>query len=243
MMKVNDLVQTLKSIATDYKTLYVYGGIGGHLRSDNYERYLNKYEYNRQASRKSKILASLDKGVFGFDCICLIKSVLWGWRGDLDASYGGAVYKSGGVPDVNADKMLDYCTEVSEDFSTLQKGEFLWLKGHCGIYVGDGLAVECTPAFCDGVQITQVANLGLAPGEYNLRKWTKHGFLSFVDYTTEEDPLPDDPPSESVTPPPSDFGEEPEEEEAPIVAKTGVLQVILRILRLLLDVIRSFFGE
>ena len=242
-MKVNDFVATLKSIATEHKTLYVYGGIGGHLREDNYERYLNKYEYNRQSSRKSKILASLDRGVFGFDCICLIKSVLWGWNGNLSASYGGAVYKSHGVPDVNADKMLDYCTEVSEDFSTLQKGEFLWLKGHCGIYVGDGLAVECTPAFCDGVQLTQVANLGLAPGEYNLRKWTKHGFLSFVDYASNEEPLPDGPPAEPVTPPLSDAEEEPEEEEAPIENKAGVLQVILRILRLILDVIRSFFGE
>ena len=88
-----------------------------------------------------------------------------------------------------------------------------------------------------------MANLGLEAGEYNLRKWTKHGFLSFVDYASNEEPLPYDPPAEPVTPPLSDAEEEPEVEDAPIVAKTGVLQVILRILRLILDVIRSFFGE
>lgn len=39
---------------------------------------------------------------FGFDCVCLIKGVLWGWHGDKNAVYGGATYTSNGVPDIGA---------------------------------------------------------------------------------------------------------------------------------------------
>ena len=60
-------------------------------------------------------------------------------------------------------------------------GEGLWGPGHWGLYIGDGLAVECTPAWKNGVQITAVGNIGTKAG-YNTRTWTKHGRLPYVDY-------------------------------------------------------------
>lgn len=58
------------------------------------------------------------------------------------------------------------------------------MPGHWGLYIGDGLAVECTPIWGNGVQITAVLNIGSKSG-YNVRRWTKHGKLPWVEYDTE----------------------------------------------------------
>ena len=49
--------------------------------------------------------------------------------------YGGAGYSVNGVPDTDAQGMLKYCNGVSTDFSNIKNGEFLWLDGHCGIFM------------------------------------------------------------------------------------------------------------
>ena len=64
----------------------------------------------------------------------------------------------------------------------MEVGEALWVKGHIGIYIGNGLAVECTPSWENKVQVTAVKNIGAKSG-YNARTWTKHGKLPYVTYT------------------------------------------------------------
>ena len=59
------------------------------------------------------------------------------------------------------------------------------MPGHIGVYIGDGLAVEATPAWKDGVQITAVYNIGKKSG-YNGRSWTKHGKLPYIAYEAEK---------------------------------------------------------
>lgn len=169
-----------KEIANNYKTLYVMGCFGSPMNATNKNRYCNNHSYNKQSARTSKIRnASAD--TFGFDCVCLIKGILWGWNGDVNKTYGGAVYASNGVPDVSANGMMNYCTGVSTNFNNIEIGEAVWMEGHIGIYIGDGLAVECTPIWKDCVQITAVGNIGKKNG-YNTRTWTKHGKLKFIDY-------------------------------------------------------------
>lgn len=53
--------------------------------------------------------------VWGFDCIGLIKGVLWGLDGDETKVYGNAIYASNSVPDVSADTMIGKCTDVSSN--------------------------------------------------------------------------------------------------------------------------------
>ena len=53
-------------------------------------------------------------------------------------------------------------------------------------FFGGGLAVECTPAWKNGVQITAVANIGSKSG-YNARKWKKWGKIPYVTYEEEID--------------------------------------------------------
>lgn len=78
--------------------------------------------------------------------------------------------------------MIGRCSNVSTNFSNVQVGELLWCEGHVGIYIGQGLAVECTPRFKGGVQITAVGNIAAKPG-YNTRTWERHGKLPYIDYS------------------------------------------------------------
>ncbi len=178
-----ELATAAEAVAKNHKTLYVMGCFGAPMTANNQKRYTKNHSYNKKANRTAKINAAT-ADTFGFDCVNLIKGLLWGWDGDASKTYGGAVYKSNNVPDVSADGMIGKCTEVSTDFSNIQVGEFLWMKGHCGVYIGNGLAVESTPKWRDCVQITAVHNIGTKSG-YNGRTWTSHGKLPYVTYEAE----------------------------------------------------------
>lgn len=176
-----ELAKAVKDIATKYKTLYVMGCFGAPMNDKNKARYINSYGYNRDHAED---IYNATADTFGFDCGCLIKGVLWGWNGDTSHVYGGASYCSNGVPDKDADQMIKLCSDVSTDFSEVEIGEMVWMSGHCGIYIGDGLVVEATPIWADGVQIT-ACNRSISG--YNRRDWTKHGKLPWVTYEKKED--------------------------------------------------------
>lgn len=178
IMTAKELARRCEEIARNHKTLYVLGCFGAPLNAKNRRRYSQNYSYNAKTERMKKIQAA-DDHTFGFDCVCLIKGVLWGWNGDHTKTYGGAKYASNGVPDSGADAMFRKCTGQSNNFSSLEIGEALWRSGHIGIYIGNGLAVECTPNWADGVQITAVNG---AIAGYPTRKWASHGKLPYVDY-------------------------------------------------------------
>ncbi|MBP3448367.1 MAG: hypothetical protein J6K51_05050 [Clostridia bacterium] len=177
-MKSTDFITKLKNIANNYKTLYVMGCFGAPMTPANKKRYCNNHAYNKKAARTQMIMAA-SADTFGFDCVCLIKGVLWGWCGDKNKTYGGASYAVNGVPDIGADAMITKCSGVSKDFSSIVPGEAVWMPGHIGVYIGDGLAIECTPAWDNCVQITAVGNIGKKAG-YNTRTWTKHGKLPYT---------------------------------------------------------------
>lgn len=188
-MTNKEFAAKLKQIATQYKTLYVMGCFGAPMTQANKTRYCNNHDYNRKAERTAMIRAA-SADTFGFDCVCLIKGVLWGWNGDTSATYGGAKYTSNGVPDIGADTMITKCSGLSTDFSNIEVGEAVWMKGHIGIYVGDGLAVECTPKWANKVQITAC---NCEKRGYNRRNWTKHGKLPYITYIKEEPVIPEKP--------------------------------------------------
>lgn len=187
MMKSSELVSKVIDIAKNYKTLYVMGCFGSPMTPANKTRYTQNHTYNKGADRVAMInTASAD--TFGFDCVNLIKGVLWGWCGDKSKSYGGAKYAVNGVPDIGADTMIGKCKDASSTgWDKLDPGEVVWTTGHIGVYIGNGLAVECTPKWKNCVQITAVGNIGKKPG-YNARTWKKHGHLPYVTYDTTAAP-------------------------------------------------------
>lgn len=189
VMNVTEFVEKLKYVAENHKTLYVMGCFGAPMTNSNKLRYIVHHSYNQRERRREMIYAA-STDTFGFDCVCLIKGILWGWSGDVKKGYGGAAYASNNVPDISANSMIKECSDISTDFSNIEIGELVWTTGHVGVYIGDGLAVECTPTWKNGVQIT--ACNCKKPG-YNTRNWKKHGKLPYVDYATipENDELAD----------------------------------------------------
>lgn len=198
MMKASELVSKALSIAKNRKTLYVMGCFGAPMTAANKKRYTTNHSYNKAAARV-KMINAASADTFGFDCVCLIKGILWGWNGDQNKTYGGAVYASNGVPDIGADQMITKCPDASTTgWASMEPGEVVWTTGHIGIYIGDGLAVECTPKWDNCVQVTAVANIGSKSG-YNARTWKKHGHIPYVEYDGKTVEVPSTPavPSQS----------------------------------------------
>ena len=173
VMKVAEFIDKLK-LAANTPTVYAKGGFGqwmtkGFLAS---MKTLYKDWYTRNESMLLNHLGSAS-----FDCVCLIKGILWGWDADKNSYSGGAVYGSNGVPDITTETMIQMCNGISTDFSKVEVGELLHMKGHVGIYIGDGKAIESNYTSDEnGVTIIPMSK----------RKWTSHGFLPWVDYTKEE---------------------------------------------------------
>lgn len=186
-MKAQTLVDKAVDIAKNYKTLYVMGCFGAPMTAENKKRYTQNHSYNKAADR-TRMINAATADTFGFDCVNLIKGILWGWCGDASKRYGGATYPTaamfaaGACPDVGADGMIAKCTDVSTTgWTSMVPGEAVWCSGHIGVYIGNGLAVECSPRWENKVQITAVAGCGKKAG-YNTRTWTKHGKIPWVDY-------------------------------------------------------------
>ena len=177
-MNNKEFVAKIIDVAKNYKTLYVMGCFGAPMTEANKTRYINHHEYNRRTNPKKCIMAAT-ADTFGFDCVNLIKGILWGWNGDKSKMYGGAKYAINSVPDTSADGMIAECLNVSTDFSNVEVGEAVWCPGHIGVYIGDGLAVECTPSWKNCVQITAC---NCTKSGYNRRNWTKHGKLPYITY-------------------------------------------------------------
>lgn len=175
-LKANDFTAKLCEIAS-INTVYAWGMFGSKITESTVNAKAKQYPSWYTEYRLKTVFSPLygkNPAVWGFDCIGLIKGVLWGW--------GNVVYASNGVPDLTADSMISKCSNVSSDFSSIAVGEYLWMKGHCGIYIGNGLAVESSPKWKNGVQITAC---NCSKQGYNSRYWTKHGRLPYIEYETK----------------------------------------------------------
>lgn len=113
------------------------------------------------------------------DCSGLIKGILWGYPNN-------GKYCNNNVKDYNANTLISKCSSVTTDFTKAKKGWLVWMNGHIGIYVGNGVVVEASPIWENGIQKTFCKNSGFK-NSCNLkeRKWTKCGKLDiYLDYTT-----------------------------------------------------------
>lgn len=170
-MHKSEFIEKMKQAAA-CKTLYVKGGFGLTLNAKGKERAINSYAYNKKRADK---INAMPNDSFGFDCCGSIKGVIWGFDGDPKKTYGGAVYKSNGLDDVNELGLIKLCTDRSSDMKNITPGEILYMKGHCGVYIGDNKVIESTPAGKDGLQTTNL----------NFQKWSEHGKLTpCIDYGT-----------------------------------------------------------
>ncbi|MBQ4322944.1 MAG: hypothetical protein IJC19_03290 [Clostridia bacterium] len=173
-MTNKELVQRAISIAENHKTIYLWGTFGAPLTENLIRQKAKQYPRNYSAGRRAYLRTQISARPTAFDCVGLIKGILWGWNGAEDKSFGGAVYQSNGVPDINAGTMAKRTMEQSTDFEQLVLGEVVFKNGHIGIYAGEGKVVEATlEGDKDGVVISPLFE----------GAWTGHGKLPWVDYT------------------------------------------------------------
>lgn len=171
MMNNKTFANKAKQLATQYKTSYLLGGFGHVANRDNLNRLLNQYEENYNWVGKAQEI--IGQG-FYMDCVGMIKSLLWDFSFNLDKIYGGAMYCSNNVPDIDANQMINACINVSSDFNNITVGEAVWMNNHIGVFIGENRVVECTPSWRCCAQITNLSQ----------RNWKKHGKLPWVDYST-----------------------------------------------------------
>ena len=121
------------------------------------------------------VIASLNKKaetstLYVFDCVGLIKGIIWEWE--------KVKYKSNGLDDVSDQGLWDkYCTNKSKDFSNIMPGEIMHIKGHVGIYIGDGKVIECTNKWSKNVLVSSINK-----GDKYYRAWTEHGKFTLLTY-------------------------------------------------------------
>lgn len=176
-MSNDEFCTKLKAIVQNYKTLYVNGGIGYRLNAKGKARaYQNKN--NTKLSRRN-LISKADDDTWAFDCNNLLMSVIYGWCGDENKIYGGADYSN--PTWFTTETLLATCYDISSNFNIIERGELVWIKGHVGCYIGNGIVVECTPKWKDGVQFTNLGNLTQYKNG-NYRVWSKHGKLPFITY-------------------------------------------------------------
>ena len=172
-MTNKEFVDKLLNIVNNYKTIYAYGTFGQKLTTSIINQKAKQYPNWYTSTRKNNLLNLVGKNYFAFDCVGLIKGVLWGWNGS-NTTNGGAKYQSGGVPDINANGLINKCTNISTNFSSITRGEVVWMNGHIGVYYKNGQVIECSPAFNNKVQITNLTQ----------RAWKKHGYLPWITYSS-----------------------------------------------------------
>ena len=121
---------------------------------------------------------------FMFDCSGVLKSVLWGWNGNKSGIYGGAVYCSNKVPDIN-DQGFHDVSEMHDitDINEIPTGALLWKQGHVGCYIGNGETIECTVQGDGTVQFGTVTSDGTRTVSNNVvEKWTQWGKIPYINY-------------------------------------------------------------
>ena len=178
-MNNKEAVEKLIELATVYNTKYVNGTVGQKLTDGLIDSTSNNSGGNESRADKNK--KRVPYNYYAFDCCGMVKALfLWGWD--------SGKYQYNGNEDVDQSALWEMCDNQSYSFTSkesIKPGEFLYRSGHCGIYIGDGYAVECTPDWNSGVQISRVIMNGDPSTDKSDRakKWTGHGELPFIKYT------------------------------------------------------------
>ena len=196
------LAEMMRQMATNFNTVYALGMWGFRIEEETITAKAKQYPQWYTQARINMLRNLIGKNYWGGDCVCSIKAALWGWVGDWSKRQGGAVYASNGVPDIGANQIIKVCSDVSTDFTNIEIGELCWMDGHVGIYIGDGLSVECTPRWDNKVQITAC---NFKKAGYNLRTWTKHGKLPYIKYVATPKPEPTPEPTPTPAPAPAKY--------------------------------------
>lgn len=132
-------------------------------------------------------LGYYDGNTISWDCWNLGKSILWS-RGSIVNNYSIGTYArpdtSIGLGDWDGLTIIQQAPNCGSDFSNLVPGEWLYLSGHTGYYIGNGQVIECTTSWgVDGITYSQIDSYGNRSRNGVFEgKWLYHGKVPWIEY-------------------------------------------------------------
>lgn len=147
-------------------TKYMFGALMEPITEELIERVTSRYPNQYPPERVEELRACIGTDCYGTDCSGLIKSYYWGGIGSEEYDEG---------TDWNSGKLL-LCSAESNDITTLPEipGLCLYMKGHVGVYLGNGKVIQSTHSekFGDGVVMADLKQ----------QAWTKWFMCPLVAY-------------------------------------------------------------
>ncbi len=142
--------------------------------------YNNKYPYN---------LGYYNGSTISWDCWNLGKSIIWSKGTIVDNYKKGTFAKpntSCGLGDWDGLTIIKKAPNCNSNFTKLVAGEWLYMSGHTGYYVGNGNVIECTTAWgANGVTMSKIDSKGNRTRNGSSGgKWLYHGMVPWIDYST-----------------------------------------------------------
>ena len=174
-MKTNlEFVTYLKSLL-DKNTVYMWGGYGTLVTSSFIKSKAKQYPSHYPSSKVNYLKSLVGKNYYSYDCAGMIKSY---WMSD----YGTKAVKYNRKYDKDAYGITIGMAKEKGNISTLPNipGVLLYMKGHCGVYLGNNKVIECT----SNEKISKKKGGGVCISNLNQRKWTtwvKTRWLSYND--------------------------------------------------------------
>ena len=145
---------------------YWYGTFGNTAAADLYEYKRDQYpQYYKAWNDFPK-----QYGKRVHDCVGLIKGYLWS-----DTPTSKPVYNS--KQDVSANGMLSVCSEKGGIYSMPDvPGVLVFMKGHVGVYIGNGEVIEA-----------RGHEYGVVKTKLKARPWVSWGKCPWIDYGEKDD--------------------------------------------------------
>lgn len=141
------------------------------------------YDYNKSRLPSyytaSDFARQIAEGQKVHDCIGLVKGYMW-CKSPNDEK---PIYKSNGFPDCSADAQYNRSNRKGASMATLPEmpGVLVFMRGHVGIYIGDGWVIEAR-GHAYGVVKTRLKD----------RAWKRWALIDEIEYVKDE-PKPEEP--------------------------------------------------
>ena len=168
-----EFVSYLKTLL-DRNTVYMWGEFGRLVTNNTIDSKRKQYPSHYDDTKVKYLKSLVGKNYYAYDCAGLIKSYFMSDYGNKKVNYIASYDKDAyGITVGTASEKGDISTLPEEE------GVLLYMKGHCGVYIGDGKVIECTSnQKISGIKYGKVcvSNLSARPW----KTWTKSKWLSYV---------------------------------------------------------------
>lgn len=233
-----EFVSYLKTLL-DRNTVYMWGEFGRLVTNNTIDGKKKQYPSHYDDTKVKYLKSLVGKNYYAYDCAGLIKSYFM-------SDYGTGKVKYNVGYDRDAYGITVGTASEKGDISTLpeMEGVLLYMKGHCGVYLGDGKVIECTSnQKISGIKYGKVCVSKLSARPW--KTWTKSKWLSYItsepitdkkEEEIKENPKIEEPVDTDVIDVKTDIPSEDKTDEVKDAATTlfeKIWQFILKIINLL----------